>query len=79
MPLLWLPVPDRATRGLIERNTIALLSRRSGGVDPATPTWLGLTADSEKVRTSALWNVNHVDDAHDPTVLDTLEQLVRSV
>jgi hypothetical protein len=79
MPLLWLAVPDRATRGLVERNTIALLSRRSGGVDPASPTWLGLTADSEKVHTSALWNVNHVDDAHDPTFLNTLQQLVRSV
>ena len=63
---------------MIERNTIALLSRRSGGVDPASSQWLGLTADNEKVRTSALWNVNHVDDAHDPTSLDTLEQLIRS-
>jgi hypothetical protein len=79
MALLWLAVPDRAIRGLIERNTIALLSRRSGGVDPASPTWLGLTAYSEKVRTSALWNVNHVDDAHDPTFLNSFEQLVRSV
>lgn len=79
MPLLWLAVPDRADRGLIERNTIALLSRRSGGVDPASPHWLGLAADSEKVRTSALWNVNHVDDVYDPRYLDTLEELVRSV
>lgn len=76
MPFLWLAVPDRADRGLIERNTIALMSRRSGGVDPASSQWLGLTADSEKVRTSALWNVNHVDDAYDPRYLDILEQLV---
>jgi hypothetical protein len=64
--LLWLAVPDRAIRGLIERHTIALLSRRSGGVDPASPTWLGLTAYSEKVRTSALGIVNHVDDTLRP-------------
>ena len=43
------------------------------GVDPASPQWLGLTSDNEKVRTSALWNVNHVGDAYDPTFLDTLE------
>jgi hypothetical protein len=79
LPLLWLAVPDRADRGLIERNTIALLSRSSGGVDPASPNWLGLAADSEKVRASALWNVNHVDDAYDPRYLVTLGELVRSV
>jgi len=76
MPFLWLMVPDRADRGLIERNTIALMSRSNGGVDPASLQWLGLTADSEKVRTSGLWNVNHVDDAYDPGYLDILEQLV---
>ena len=79
MPFLWLAVPDRAERGLIEQHTIGLLSRRSGGVDPASTQWLGLTADSEKVRTSALWNVHHVDAAYDPVYLDTLGELVRSV
>lgn len=79
MPVLWLAVSDREDRGLIERNSIGLLSRRSGGLDPAMPTWLGLDADNEKVRTSALWNVNHVDDAYDPTFLDTLDRLVQDV
>jgi len=79
MPFLWLSVPDRADRAMIVRQAIALLSRRSGGVDPASPQWLGLAADVEKVRTSALWNVDHVDETYDPTSLDTLERLVRSV
>lgn len=77
MPFLWLAVPAAADRGKIERNTIALLSRRSGGVDPASPHWLGLAADSEKVRTSALWNVNHVDDTYHPAYLDIFERLLR--
>jgi hypothetical protein len=47
-------------------------------VRPASSQWLGLTADNENVRTSALWNVNHVDDAYDPTFLSTLEQFIRS-
>jgi len=79
MPFLWLAVPDRVDRGLIERHTIGLLSCRSGGVDPASPRWLGLTADSEKVRTSSLWNVHHVDQAYDQAYLDTVEPLVRGI
>lgn len=79
MPFLWLEVADRQSRGLIERNTIGLLSIRSGGLDQASPEWLGLTADSEKVRASALWNVNHVDDTYDPVYLDTFSQLIRNV
>jgi hypothetical protein len=79
MPVLFLAVPDRSDRELIERQTIALLSRRRGGVDPPSPQWLGLTADREEVRTSALWNVHHVDEAYDPTFLDTLDRLVQDV
>lgn len=79
MPFLWLAVSDRADRGLIERNTIGLLSRRSGGLDPASPQWLGAKADSEKVRSSALWNVNHVEDGYDPLYLETFSQLVENV
>lgn len=79
MPFLWLAVPDRQDRGLIERNTIGLLSLRSGGLDQASPEWLGLTADNEKVSTSALWNVNHVDDTYDPAYLDTFSQLISNV
>ena len=79
MPVLFRAVPDRADRELIECQTIALLSRRRGGVDPPSPQWLGLSADREEVRTSALWNVHHVDEAYDPTFLDTLDRLVQDV
>jgi hypothetical protein len=79
MPFLWLAVRDRADRAMIVSHTIALLSRRSEGLDPASARWLGLTADAGKVRTSALWNVDHVDETYDPAYLDTLERLVHSV
>lgn len=78
MPFLWLAVPDRVDRAAIERNTIGLLSCRSGGQDLASSIWLGLSADNEKVRTSALWNVNHVDDGYDPKYLETMSDLVRN-
>lgn len=76
MPLLWLHVPDRELRSLVERNSIALLSCRNGGNDPASPTWLGRLADSDKVRTSGLRNVNHVYEAYDASYLDELDLLV---
>lgn len=79
MPFLWLDVPDRQNRGLVERNSIGLLSHRSGGVDPASPDWLGLSADNIKVRTSGLWNVNHVADRYDPLFLEALGRLIYDV
>jgi hypothetical protein len=80
MPFLWLAVPDaaggRAGRGLVERNSIALLSARTGGVDRPASGWLGHQAVSEKVRESGLWNVNHVDERYDPAFLVTVSTLV---
>ncbi len=79
MPFLWLAVPDLGDRQVIERNSIGLLSRTRGGVDVGSPQWLGLDADSEKVRSSTLWNVMCVDDGYNPNFLVTLKQLVKRV
>jgi hypothetical protein len=76
MPLLWLHVSDRELRQRIERNSIALLSCRTGGHDHPSNNWLGLSADSDKVRTSGLWNVNHVDEPYDTSYLDDLNRLI---
>jgi hypothetical protein len=78
MPVVCLAIPDREHRRVIEANAIALLSRRADGLDQASPGWLGLHAASTQVRASALWNVNHVDDAYDPDFLDLLEQAVHN-
>lgn len=79
MPLVWLPVTDRHLRGLIERNSIALLSCRSGCHDQPSHTWLGLAADNHKVRTSGLWNSHHVDDHYEEAFLDELQRLADRV
>ena len=83
MPFLWLAIPDRpeggSDRGYIEKNSIALLSCRAGGLDRSSAGWLGHHASSEKVRQSALWNSNHVDDHHDPGFLPVLAGLVERV
>jgi hypothetical protein len=76
MPLLWLEVPDRLDRGVVETGVIALLSNRTGSGDPPTERWLGRHADNEGVRTSGLWNVRDVNAPFDPSVLGLIERFV---
>lgn len=81
MPFLWVEVPDApgvdSDRRLIERNAVALLSNRSRPViDPPSSEWLGRRADRPAVRESGLWNVNGVDDEHDPAFLEVFERYV---
>ncbi len=80
MPFLWLAIEDEAgpesKRGYIERNAIALLS--NWGKHPIDPpsSWLGCNSDREKVRSSGLWNSNHVNEDYDPAFLDELPRLI---
>lgn len=76
MPLLLLNVPDRTDRGYIESNSIALLSRLTGGPDLPSPRWLGHNAERAEIRESGLWNVQHVTDRYQPEFLRRLAQLV---
>lgn len=83
MPFLWLPVNDPpapdSLRGVIERNSIALLSNLNRpAIDEASSVWLGRVCDRGKARVMnlGLWNQNHVDEDYDPAFLDTLEQLI---
>jgi hypothetical protein len=82
MPLLWLSVPTRgdgtSERGYLERNSIGLLSRSAGGVDQASPDWLGKYAVNPAVVRSELWNVNHVDDEYDARFLDLFAESLRA-
>lgn len=84
MPFLWLPVDDEpgpeSTRGVIERNTIALLSSFDRSpLDPPSDNWLGHLSGREKVRRSGLWNQRHVDENYDPAFLDVFEAGIPSV
>jgi len=81
MPFLWLAIGDEAgpdsLRGYIERNAIALLSNYGKHpLDPASGAWLGHHCDRERVRSSGLWNSNHVDESYDPAFLERLAQLI---
>jgi hypothetical protein len=81
MSFLWLPIGDEPgpenRRGYIERNAIALLSNcGKPPLDVPSNTWLGHHSDRDRVRTSGLWNQNHVEEEYDPIFLDVLESLV---
>ena len=81
MPFLWLAIEDEpgpdSLRGYIERNAIALLSNYGRpSIDAPSDSWLGHHCNREKVRTSGLWNSDHVDKAHEPAFLDTLARLI---
>jgi hypothetical protein len=82
MPFLWLEIDDPpgagSLRGLIERNSIALLSNcEEGNIDVPSGGWLGRYSDRERVRQSGLWNNRHVDEPYDPPFLKQFGQLVR--
>ena len=83
MPFLWIgidddPGPD-SDRGVIERNSIALLSNYGkDAIDPPSGRWLGKHCGRERVRSSGLWNNNHVDEQYDPNFLILLERYVES-
>ncbi|WP_099553477.1 hypothetical protein [Hartmannibacter diazotrophicus] len=77
MSLLFLPVADNpgveSARGLIERNSIALLSGfGSPSPDPPSCAWLGQFSGRDRVRRSGLWNNRHVDENYDPDFLPLL-------
>lgn len=61
-------------RAYIEQNAIALLSGIKGPIDVSSRVWLGRWADRDLIKSSGLWNVNHV---HSPEMnadwLDVLE------
>lgn len=84
MPFVFLdvddaPAPD-SVRGFIERQSIALLSNRGKPpLDPPSSTWSGLRCNREKVRSSGLWNQNHVDENYDPSFLQTMETLIEKL
>jgi hypothetical protein len=84
MPFLWLPIEDKpgpdSLRGLIERNSIALLSNHQRTpINPPSKNWLGYSCDRERVKTSGLWNQNHVTEQYEPQFLQVFEKLVGEI
>jgi hypothetical protein len=69
---------DKAVRFRLGQDTISLLSRRaSPTADARSPAWLGGFSDRPSVTESGLWNVNHVDAASRPRLLERMDYWVR--
>lgn len=82
MPFLVVNVDDApgptSLRGVIERNSIALLSNYDRDqLDSPSASWLGHRTNHLRVQRSGLWNNKHVDEDHDPDYLTHLEAAVR--
>lgn len=80
MPVLWVRVPGAAgpssRRAFIECNAIALLSNNFVPADRASAGWLGRHSPRPEIRSSGLWNLNHVTEAYDAGFLDAFESFV---
>lgn len=63
MTIIWREISSREGRMEFEREAIALLSNyHRDPVDPPSSVWLGNYSSRDKVRSSGLWNCNHVDE-----------------
>ncbi|NNN07921.1 MAG: hypothetical protein HKL85_01855 [Acidimicrobiaceae bacterium] len=81
MPFLWVDVDDEpdygSDRGVIESGAIALLSNAGRpAIDPPASSWLGQLANREAIRTSGLWNVEHVQSSPSVGFLDVFSRHV---
>lgn len=79
MSVLWLAISDdsgpASDRAYIERNSIGLLACSS--IDPPSAHWLGNYSPNTTIRSSGLWNLDHIEHRYDPRFLDTLETYVK--
>jgi hypothetical protein len=83
MPFLWLDVNDdpsaQSNRGVIERGAISLLSNfLRSPIDGSSTSWLGRNTERNTIRSSWLWNVNHVADEPNPSFLVELSRYVKA-
>jgi hypothetical protein len=83
MSVLWVEVPDepgpQSARAYIERNAIALLSNHLRPIDRPSDCWLGLYSPYPDIRSSGLWNLDHVHHQYDPGFLQALADFVARV
>ena len=80
MSFTYIAISDESSRfsdrAYIEMNAIALLAAVETQIDPPSPKWLGLHSPSAKIRTSGLWNIDHVGKPYDPQFIDVLDTYV---
>ena len=73
MIVLWVEIGDE--RGQAACAVSSSATHRAADlcgrdVDPPSEHWLGHHAEAPEIRSSGLWNVNHVGEDYDPRLLD---------
>jgi len=81
LPFLIVAAEDapgpRSVRGVLERNSIALLSNSGKkALNVPTPGWLGRYSGRQRVRESGLWNNRHVEESYAPSFLQVLQKQI---
>jgi len=84
LPFLWVEIDDDPNgfinRKVIERNSIALLSNfNKTAIDPRSSEWLGKYSPKVKIKSSGLWNSDHVDKEYNPRFLGLLEKYINNM
>ncbi len=78
MSVLWIAVDDQpgpqSDRAFLERNIIALLAHQN--LQKTSGNWLGNSSPNEHIRSSRLWNVDHVKRRFDERALNVFEDYV---
>ncbi|WP_312622172.1 hypothetical protein [Haloarcula sp. 1CSR25-25] len=67
------PESDRAT---IEASTIAMVSHYRRTANPADLDWLGYHSPKPEIYRSGLWNIQHISELFDPSVISLLDEYV---
>ena len=80
MSLLWIDVDDLpgplSDRAYIEQNAISLLGNFQNPFDPPSSNWLGIFSPKEDIKSSGLWNIQHVMEKYDPRFLDVFSTYI---
>lgn len=81
LAFLWVDIDDVPSkfsrRAIVEQTCIGLLSHPDmRAADPPGAEWLGHHADRDTIRSSGLWNVDHVGNPYDAAGLDVLTEAV---
>jgi len=83
MSVVWLSVDDEpkpeSERAVIEANAIGMLTDPNDIIDPPSSAWLGHDSTREQIRSSGLWNVNHVRGGYSPMFLDIMERHIAAI
>lgn len=78
----YIDIPDVASpkslRAIMERDLINVLTADSMPLEIPSARWLGSFSSVEKIRSSGLWNIQHVATRYDERAIDRIANLIEN-